>query len=99
MKQTKPKHTNGPWQVDTTGMYLQIRGNLSDRKHMAHEEVVARVYHLDDAALIAAAPEMLEALEAMQTLASSDVTPSIELVSRVRNMAVAAIAKAKGGAG
>jgi len=61
--QTKPKHTPRPWTVDTSGMYLAIRGNLSDRKHLAHEEVVARPYHLDDAALISAAPCMYENLE------------------------------------
>lgn len=63
----KPKHTPGPWTIDV-GMHLHIRGNLSDRKHMAHEEVVARVYHSDDARLIAAAPEMLEALELLERI-------------------------------
>jgi hypothetical protein len=56
-------HTKEPWTIDDTGMNLIIRGNLSDRKHMAHEEVVATVSHLDDARLIAAAPELLEALK------------------------------------
>lgn len=63
MKSNNTKHTSGTWVVDNSGTYLQIRSNLSDRKHMAHEEVVARIYHTDAARLIAAAPELLEALE------------------------------------
>ena len=55
---SQPKHSPGPWTIDERE-YLYVRCNLSDRKHMAHEEVVARVSTYDDARLIASAPEML----------------------------------------
>jgi hypothetical protein len=71
------KHTKGPWTIDDTGKYLQIRGNLSDRKHMAHEEVTAQVYHWEDAQLIAAAPELLAKLvEFIDVLENADINAS-----------------------
>ncbi len=94
------KHTPGPWTIDDTGMYLQVRGNLSDRKHMAHEEVVARVSHWDDARFITAAPEMLEALETVIGVMSHRPVfgpdgltgHEVEMLTMIRQ----AIAKAKG---
>lgn len=88
----KHSHTPGPWTIDE-GMHLHIRGNLSNRKHMAHEETVARVFHSDDAQLIAAAPDLLESLESIigDFLGGSDVLT----VERI-NQAVLAINKARG---
>lgn len=99
MGNTKPKHTPKPWTVDKSGMYLYVRGNLSDRKHLAHEEIVARVSHLDDAALIAAAPELLEALELALGLSglgkARDYSNSLS-ENEIVNKCLAVITKARG---
>ncbi|KKK49654.1 hypothetical protein LCGC14_3132890 [marine sediment metagenome] len=48
------EHTPGPWHVNGVDAILSVKGNRS----------VAKVYHPEaDARLIAAAPELLEALE------------------------------------
>jgi hypothetical protein len=93
------KHTPGPWTVDenyTDG--LRIRGNLSHRKHDAVEEVVAKVYgprENPDARLIAAAPELLEALKLAIAFFERHAKTPAEI--KTRDAMIDAVAKATGG--
>jgi len=85
---TQPTHTPAPWtyEIDKCGMInfrIYERGGL-----------VADVYHSEkNARLIAAAPDLLEALEGLFN--SSDVTLSDESAEVWKN-AKLAIAKARG---
>lgn len=79
-------HTPGPWKVekgrDRTHPY-SVTGDEFD---------LARCVTVDDAALIAAAPDLLDALrEVMSTYAATTMD------AQVRDRAIAAIAKAEGG--
>jgi hypothetical protein len=80
-------HTPGPWQVekgrDKTHPY-SVTGDGFD---------LARCVTVDDAALIAAAPDMLAALKAMLHRFGD----STDRTTQAERMALAAIAKATGG--
>lgn len=71
------KHTQGPWRI---GRYMAADGNCEGpiRVWDANGNVVADVPHTDqgweDAQLIAAAPELLDALEAL----AADVAAAAE---------------------
>lgn len=91
-----PKHSPGPWTVEDNGTDTYIRCNLSNRKHLAHEEIVAKVYSSRrNAALIAAAPELLtwviELLEQVKRDNPHKMAGVIEHVERL-------IERANGGA-
>ena len=96
-------YTKGPWGL--TEDALSIRSShTTENGHTSNHICSMDNYRKDrleekkpNAALIAAAPDMLEALEAMHNIASEGVTPSLELVCRINSMAKQAIAKAKGG--
>jgi hypothetical protein len=83
-----PKHTPGPWRVANG---TQIR---------SQRDQIAKVWMMRDgegnsnARLIAAAPEMLEALKAM---AEGCSFPADDVQRAIRDRARAAIAKATGG--
>ena len=56
----KAKHTPGPWQIDQSGAGLEIRPSRS-----IHAITILKHGEEANARLIAAAPEMAEALEAI----------------------------------
>lgn len=98
---TTTKHTPGPWDICRVNVLMIYADNglriadcqCDDQPDMPEEQEEA------NAVLIAAAPEMLDALdmcaEVLAELARlDDGTPSVSALS----MARAAIAKAKGGA-
>lgn len=90
----KPKHTPGPWRVGDAGH--AVFGPKDSGMHPnAPITVVQRIVNPANARLIAAAPELLEALNALKTkvLASGNASaffPELE-------QAIRAIAKAAGG--
>ena len=89
------QHTPGPWKVDGTGMAIySANENLTFAPMVA--AAIGNEKSLDqlraDARLIAAAPELLAALESMLHLRKM---PD-EVAECVLDRAVAAIAKAKG---
>lgn len=88
MKQTK--HTPGPWTVYTPPEMIHMRTIIVGPKYMIQNVLP------QDARLIAAAPELLEALESLLTINTSSVTPSLSLVSKTLNEARNAINKARG---
>lgn len=55
------KHTPGPWNVSAT----KFRNEVVDNAHTGIWRLVAECRNADDATLIAAAPEMFEALGAI----------------------------------
>lgn len=95
------KHTPGPWSV-TRGHYpgfLYIRGAsfgipvVTHANDLDSKDTLARTA---DAHLIAAAPDLLEALEPFVRFNSSEPTVTVELSSADIARARAAIAKATG---
>jgi len=83
-KAPKKYTTPGPWIVESGRVY----GPSGD--------LVAMPIYSGDAALIAAAPEMLEALGQLIRMEESAIAPSADLMSRSINMARSAVDKAKG---
>lgn len=83
----KAQHTPGPWHHDETWGLIKA-GKLDDCTDICalHSGIVA------NARLIAAAPELLEALQAMVRLHDSGDFGPVDPI----DMAMAAIAKAKG---
>lgn len=72
---TKHAHTPGPWNLSKCGRgtglnytEFRVKADLSWRKHNSTEETVAKAWNESNARLIAAAPEMLEALERLVNL-------------------------------
>ena len=84
----KAKHTPGPWVADGYDVWQNTTANRTYMK-----KVCTTIHTTADSALIAAAPEMLEALVELQALLSDDPKNGHELF-----LIKAAIAKAKGGA-
>ena len=103
------KHTPGPWHVIDGGPHwncpeiknFQVReGCKSERGYDvawsdAGELVVEHVYEEADARLIAAAPELLEALIEAEKIVSEHYKHTHELVTHMK--ICAAIARATGG--
>lgn len=104
------KHTPGPWTVFETSFYLQV----SDEKKQLIADIGhapeylgrgAQMRRKDDARLIAAAPELLEALQLFVAWSKEELnhTPGIGFWDRVEmfreldEKAAEAIAKATGG--
>lgn len=87
------EHTPGPWTVNAI--------QYSSTSRVTHEvfarlRYVASVNDADDARLIAAAPDLLEALEEKVRLCTNGC--ALDFFESCCESAVAAIAKAKGGA-
>jgi len=92
-------HTPGPWYLNPRGWVVQSTGDIVTRIECSYNKEA-------NARLIAAAPELLEALEGVEELAEGAIkllrqldmeTGRIAAECVLRN-ARAAIAKAKGGA-
>jgi hypothetical protein len=83
------KHTPGPWKYEEETQ--TIRSTPSNHWLASMDSWDGAVDHAADARLIAAAPEMLEALEYILAW-----TPQGWDVEKARDMARNAIAKAKG---
>ena len=74
--ETQDKHTPGPWRITHNGSYspprFEISGRAGDGREYGFAEVSAWPLHAGEAEanarLIAAAPDMLEALEAAERL-------------------------------
>lgn len=81
-----PKHTPGPWSVrndsDKAPNTYRVRADLSHRKHEATEESVCITGTEANARLIAAAPELLEALESIAKNACCDRCQEAALVAK-----------------
>lgn len=97
MKPKNVAHTPGPWTVESahekTPNTFRVRANLSFRKHVSTEESVCITGSEANAHLIAAAPELLEALENLidfaETLAadggrSADLREAYEAIKKAR---------------
>ena len=89
------KHTHGPWMFDAT---LKGDGSFGGSYIVSNNATrtwpLAEVYREDNARLIAAAPDLLEALKALV----ADLKPYMgqgRMDDKIRN-AIAAIAKAMG---
>ena len=91
------EHTPGPWVIydwftDPDG-FKTIRIANS----MAHTaKIIANTYSNEHARLIAAAPELLTALENAMSLINAFTGPDNEIANAMRDQARAAITKAKG---
>lgn len=94
-----PKHTPGPWVARKTGGagWPEQRG-FAIYFNEAQEQVVDFVYEEADARLIAAAPELLEALEHIREYWNRDHNDQAmsDALWRIIDTADEAIAKAKG---
>lgn len=96
---SKPNHTPGPWKV--RGM---ISGDIDILNEQNHHIATMRSYEETkaNAALVASAPELLEALESLMQIMGADnfkqkpMGPNLRLKER-RILARQAIKKAKGG--
>jgi hypothetical protein len=99
MKNQKSGHTPGPWSVDTRGGGLTVRAT-DKPNHNAWDTAHITGGNAANAALIAAAPDLLEALEALQAEAWTRRTGNVNKdygLLIADSAARAAIAKAKGG--
>lgn len=90
------KHTPGPWFVDHKSPFLVRAGDDIDGRHIAHIGPANYTPRFDvdepNARLIAAAPDLLEALEHML-----NVCPAIDSSGEeARGKALAIVARAKG---
>lgn len=86
MKPNKPKHTPGPW-------YALKYPDVKTYTVAAKESVASKIKTIEDAHLIAAAPEMLEALEiCLNYFNYAEEQEAFEYAKEVRKL----IAKAKG---
>lgn len=81
-------HTPGPWRVSPKGAYVMTH----EKKNTAF---VMEANRSANASLIAAAPELLDALQTMLAAVDADRIPGIGLAT---DKARAAIAKAEGSA-
>lgn len=93
------KHTPGPWVVrddsDKAPFTFRVRADLSHRKHDASEESVCITGSEANARLIAAAPELLEALQS--ALVGLQGANKIQCLDDEIEQVEKAIAKATGG--
>lgn len=79
------KHTPGPWKVSQTGF-----GVMNDVSR------IASCRYKRDANLIAAAPELLEAVKALEHAIGMGIDTDPELYRKAHQLAALAIAKAEG---
>lgn len=91
------KHTQGPWEAFSLGNFIGVTGKKSDIAYTRLKEITldnARSIDEDEAnaSLIAAAPELLEALQ----LADAILSGANMNVSVVEKKVKSAIAKATG---
>lgn len=84
------KHTPGPWRVESGPYYRAIR---VDGEVIADVRQIGRSFNESNARLLAAAPDLLEALEGLLAVVEQNDLP---LSDPERIAARAAIAKAKG---
>ena len=89
------KHTPGPWTTAEGPTYCAVR---TDARVIANMRLVGLHYNKADAALIAAAPDLLEALQGMLLSFSLTQNPDAYPSDAPCNKARAAIAKATGAA-
>lgn len=87
------QHTPGPWHAHHDHGWLVVESENSDL-YIKIEKGSAAQKHMPDARLIAAAPELLKALEEARQFIESELWPEHEFVVRLR----ALCAKAKGAA-
>lgn len=100
---TNTTHTPGPWMVHETGFYtnpfkITARGKHGAVANIPHSEITTTARQSANARLIAAAPELLAALEGMDeelSLWGEDTLETMNLTARSEAIR-AAIAKAKG---
>ena len=94
MKNNTTKHTPGPWEIDTETFY----GEPIAHHIGAKGELIATIEREENARLIASAPSLLSALQAIATESEGDKTDMELLEFRwwVQDIALAAIAKATG---
>jgi hypothetical protein len=93
------RHTPGPWTVET-----QWASDVDDNQFpFAHwiagpegEQIAEQILDKPDAHLIAAAPELYEALKLIVDFVDGDSSPVIEICGRHYDAARAAIRKAEG---
>ena len=83
------QHTPGPWHLNPRGWVVQSTGDIVTRLECSNNKDW-------DARLIAAAPELLDAL--IEMLEASERPVPERWLSNVRSHARSAIAKATGGA-
>lgn len=90
------KGTPGPWKVNTIGQHWNNKSltHIEVTFGMEGECVCDTVYEMADANLIAAAPELLEALQACEKILS-EIPLTVDLVEDLL-FARAAIARALG---
>jgi hypothetical protein len=88
-------HTPAPWRVDHGSMLKGVNVITPRNEWICYLGVASRWDVLADANLIAAAPELLEALESMLTFYGMDEEPG-EVSGLIHKQARAAIAKARG---
>lgn len=100
-----PSHTPGPWTVIRlpTGRYAVRADRAPDRDPRTYHSIVPAVggdkaHHEGNARLIAGAPALLAALQAVATNLSLYGRPSDRELNDLRDIAHKAIAKATGGA-
>jgi hypothetical protein len=98
---SRSKHTPGPWKIATDKDGNLIHGVVTNETHIAS---VGGDYQTDElrqanTRLIAAAPDMLEALERIAHIEANRIGVSTwkDLASESIDIARAAVAKAKGG--
>lgn len=84
------KHTNGPWHVDTSNGEWALRNSTGEIVFLIGDNR-RLIPTLDDRKLIAAAPELLEALQAVRTwlIAPSFDTQTLAEVQRIAEKAIA----------
>lgn len=92
----KPKHTPGPWKVESNEEFIEIWNNNTWIANVQTEHKHHTVDNFANARLIAAAPELLDALEDAITFLATDYGYDSRLADCL-NKARAAKAKATGG--
>ena len=95
-KRNETKHTPGPWSVEKSNLGPEIwnQNTRVARVNINHEYHADMVDDQANARLIAAAPELLEALEAILEAMPAQMSLDGE---QLRSDAIAAIRKATGG--
>jgi len=93
---TKATHTPGPWKVDESGDFVETEYPVNFKGNYIHICDFRRPEDRANAALIAAAPTMLAALEAIAGWASDTGPLKHKTPMGISEYARAAAAKARG---